>query len=498
MILQLLGFAPDADPVAVPATNQIGSPVRGIIASILTNCSGVVPSLRGLKGAPSPASTPLAALANTCQGAAVLAKLDASTRFFAGSATKLYEAATSVWSDVSRAAAYTPNSTQRWRFAQFGNVSLAANGADTIQASVSTGAFSCISGAPVAAVVETVGAFVFGFNTSTNAHGWQCAGINGYTSWTTSIATQAASGVLTATPGPILAGRRFGAAVVAYKKNSMYLGYYVGPPNIWQFDQIPGNAGAMSQEAVVNIGTPDNPKHIFMGEDNFYIFDGAKPVPIGTNRIKQQVFNALLQSRYYACAALHDRVNNRVYFYYPVADSVLPDHCVVYNYRTDKWGQDDRQIEVPVEYVTPGITYDSLGNTYSTYNDLPSLPYDVAFLNSAQPLPGIFDTSHNVKSLTGVAGNTSFTSGDVGNDVNVLSLSRVRPRWLTAPTTASLVNSYRMNTGDSLTTDATTSLSSSNTFDVMRDARWHRFQQSMTGDWELAVLDVEVEGASLE
>src|SRR5687767_895887 len=119
MLLPLLGYAPDADPT---------------VLGVLTNCSGVVPSLKRLKGAPSASVTPLATLAATCQGAAVLAKTDGTTRFLAGTGVKIYEAQTSTWADVSRAAAYTMNSTGRWRFAQLGNVSLAANGADTIQA----------------------------------------------------------------------------------------------------------------------------------------------------------------------------------------------------------------------------------------------------------------------------------------------------------------------------------------------------------------------------
>ena len=468
--VRLLGYAPDAAPT---------------IIGVLTNCSGVVPSLKGMKGAPSPASTGFQALSGTCQGAAVLAKLDNSTRFFAGAPTKIFEANGTAWTDVSRASSYTPNSTQRWRFAQFGNVSIATSGNDTVQASAST-AFADIAGAPVAGIVETVNQFVFAFNTDVAADAWHCCAIGDHTNWVPSIATQSARGRLTATPGPIVGGRRFGDAIIAYKQKSMYLGFYVGPPVIWGFTQIPGDAGAMSHESIVNIGTPENPKHIFMGSEDFYLYDGAKPIPIGTNRVKVQVFGQLLQSRFYTCSSLHDRKNSLVYFYYPVADSSLPDHCVVYNYRTDSWGVDDRQIEIPVEYVTPGITYDSLGNTYSTYDSLPSLPYDLAFLNPMSFIPAIFDLSHTVKTLTGAAASSSITTGDLGADMDFLTLSRVRPRFLIKPTSATMVNSWRNNLGDSLTADVAVALSSFGTFDSMRDARWHRFMMSFVGDWEMA------------
>lgn len=483
MIVALLGYAPDADPT---------------IIGVLTNCSGVVPSIKGMKGAPSPSDTGMATLDATCQGAALLTKLDGTTRLLAGTAKKIQEAGSSTWSNVSRAATYTTAATGLWRFAQQANVSLAANGSDTLQASVSSGPFSCVAGAPIAAIVETVGKFVFAASTSSNAHGIQWSALNDYTSWSPSVATQAGSDVLTATPGSITAARRFGNTVIVYKKNSMFLGVNVGPPTVWEFNLIPGTAGAMSQEVVVNIGTPENPKHIFMGEDDFYLYDGSKPVPIGSNRVKKTVFGELVQSRSYACKALHDPRENRVYFYYPAVDSVLPGKAVVYNYKTDRWGQDvDRQIEAATDYVAAAITYDSVGALYATYNALPNLTYDQAFVGSTQISPAIFNTSHQIKTLTGAAGNTSFITGDYGDDSRMTTATRVIPRFIQAPSSATLTNYYKQRSGDSLTADGTTDLSSGK-FDFIREARWHRLQFAFTGDWEMPGFVPEWEDSGSE
>jgi hypothetical protein len=237
----------------------------------------------------------------------------------------------------------------------------AANGADTVQASVSSGAFSCVAGAPVAAVVETVGKFVFALNTSADARKVQWSALNDYTSWAASISTQAGSDTLTQTQDAVTAGRAFGSTIIVYKKNSMYLGVYVGQPNIWEFNLIPGTAGALSQEVVVNVGTPENPKHLFMGEDDFYLYDGTRPLPIGDGRIRREVFGSLVQTRGYACTALHDKQNNLVYFYWPSTDTQLPDKCRVYNYKTNQWGVDDRSVEAATDFIAAALTYDSLG-----------------------------------------------------------------------------------------------------------------------------------------
>lgn len=490
MKIAFVGYAPDLDPTT-----------KGVI----TNCGALVPSMRGMKGAPNAQSAGLAALAAACRGAATLTKLDGSNRVFAGTATALYEVASGAWTDRTRASgAYTLGASTRWRFAQFGDKSLAAAKSDILQSST-TGAFANVAAnAPKASIVETVNNFVFLFDVNDQGaiydsadrpDGWWCSKISDETVWTPSIADQAATGRLTSAPGKIRAGRRFGDAIVAYKDRAMYLGVYTGRPSIWEFREVPGNVGALCQEVVVNVGTPENPRHIFMGFEDFYSFDGAKPVPIG-NDLKVTVFTELNRARSEHCIALHDRTNSLVYFYYPVADSLNPDKCVVYNYKTGKWGRDDRQIQMAFEYIQASKTYADIGTDYSTYGNLPEVSYGSAFWTAGYSKPAIFNTSNVLQTLDAAAANVSLTTWDMGDDEYESLLSRVTPRYLTAPTTGQMINYYRQTIGDSLTTDATTSQSSGR-FDVLREARWHRLRFDWTGNVELPgiVLDLTKQGS---
>jgi hypothetical protein len=99
--------------------------------------------------------------------------------------------------------------------------------------------------------------------------------------------------------------------------------------------------------------------------------------------------------------------------------------------------------------------------------------------------------------VDGVTSSSSITTGDIGDDLVELLLTRLKCRYITAPTAASLTNYYRQNIGDSLTTDATTS-ETSGKFDVLREARWHRFGIAFTGDVELSSLVPEFERAGDE
>jgi hypothetical protein len=196
MLVQIQGYAPDL-PQNTPG--------------VLVDCTNMVPTIRGMKGAPNvqDPSGISGALAATCQGAVSLRKLDESVRVFAGTGTKLYEIAGGSWTDRTRASGgdYSLSSDIRWRFTQFGNVSIAASKSETLQAST-TGAFADIAGAPKAGVVEVVGQFVFlgdtdegTFGDSPNRVWWSAKG--DHTDWTPSIATECATLLITSTPGKI-------------------------------------------------------------------------------------------------------------------------------------------------------------------------------------------------------------------------------------------------------------------------------------------------------
>ena len=470
--MKLLGYSPDVDQT-----------VEGVI----TDCSAFIPTEKGMQAAPSAQSTGVSALVSACYGAGALRKLDNTTRVIAGTATKLYELSGTSWTDRTRAVGgdYTLGTANAWRFAQFGDTTLAVARTETLQSS-SSGAFANVTGAPKASIVETVAGFVFLFDTNDASFGdspnrWWCAAQNSFTDWTPSVATQCASGLLVSTSGKIFAGKRFGDQIVVYKERAMYVGTYVGTPQIWNFQQVAGEAGCNSQEAIVNIGTTENPIHLFMGVDNFWRFDGARPVPLGEGVVKKTVYNEFDDAYAYRVRTVHDRVNSRVYFYYPKNGSNgLLTGCVVYHYRNNQWGRDDRTIEVALEYISGGITWDSI--PFASWDTIsPALSWDSPFWNAGAYTPAIFDTNHTLMSLDGVATNSSFTTGDMGDDFNFFLLSRVKPRWLTKPTSANMINFHKDSEGDMLTTGVTTAMSISR-FDLLISARWHRMQFDMVGD----------------
>ena len=492
--LNLRGYCPDLSPQT---------------PGIILDCSAIVPSFSGISAAPSFSDVGLDALAAACRGAGVVRKLDASTRFIAGTAANIYENSSgTTWTDITRASGgdYSLGEANRWRIAQYGDTTLMAAKTETLQQS-SSGAFADVSGAPKASIVETVGQFAMLFDTNEVTFGdspdrWFGSAIGDVTDWTPSVATQCATGRLTSTSGPIRGARRLGEAIVAYKDHAMFLGVYVGPPLIWDWREVSDAVGAPCHEVIVPVTTrTGGAAHIFMGYEDFYYYDGSRPVPI-PNPVKKTVFQDIEKSFLYRSYALHDRINSLIYFFYVSTSGGDIDSCVVYNYRKDQWldswGRDDRTIEATAEYVTAGPTYDELGDLYSTYDTNIPFSYDSPFWVSGYPVPAVFNSSHKVGSLTGTPGNSSFTVTDFGDDSQFTTLSRVRMRYRSTPGSASLANAYKNLSGDSLTNDTTTALSDGK-FDVMRSARWHRLTHTCTGAMELPheaamTIDLEKDG----
>lgn len=471
----ILGFAPDSDPTT---------------PGVLMDCSNVIPYESGFQGAPTPVSVAVSALAAECRGAVVATKLDGSRRVFAGTQTKIYELVGTTWTDRS-AGTYTGSSESRWSFCQFGDTSIASNLADAMQSS-STGSFAAIAGAPKAKIVVSASNnFVVAFNTNEATYGqsqdrWWCCAQSDQTSWTPNVATGANTGRLVAVEGAIQAAQTLGDYIVAYKQRAIFLGRYVGGSVVWQWNLIPGGeAGAVGQEAVCDIGGA----HFIVGNDNFWLFDGTRPVPLGNGVNRQWFLDNSSPTYRYKTKATFDKQHNLVRVNYPSsASSGSCDACLVFHVGAKKWGRNNASIEAPLNYISPGVTIDGLNSYASTINALPNIPLDSQYWLSGGQIPTYFNTSHQLVSMNGATADSNFTTGDMGDDDVVTVIDRVRVRHVQAPTSASCTGYFKFNEGDALQSGPTNAVSDGK-FDIRQSGRFHRLRFDFTGDHKETAYD---------
>lgn len=472
----LVGFTPDVDP-ATPG--------------VIVDASNVIPHPAGMKGAPTAvAVSGVPALAAECRNSAVATLLAGTRRIFAGTSTKLYELSGGSWSDVSRGGNYSLGSDDRWDFVQFGNATLASNKSTTIQRSNGSGAFADIATAPKAKIIEAASGFVLAFDTNDGTYGdspdrWWCSALNDDTLWTPSVTTLATTGRLVSAPGPISAAKTFGDQIVVYKDRAIYLGRYVGSPAVWQFDAIPGDIGCVGQDAVCDIG----PAQIFVGRGDIYYFDGTRPVSIAEGQVRQWFYNNASQNYLYKTTVIHDKQQNLVWVFYVGGASTtgVLDSAMVYHLGRKQWGVATITIEAAMNYVSAGYTYNSIATSF-TYDSTPSVSYDSQYWLSGGRLMTVFNSSHQMCSLTGVTGTSSMTLFDIGDDQQVTKLQRTRIAYLTNPTSATCAGFVRMARG-AVANNGGSGTYTNGKFDVRQTGRFHRVKVDAVGNWAASGAD---------
>jgi hypothetical protein len=473
-MIPLTGFSPDLDPTA-----------PGVIAE----CDNLIPTLKGMAGAPTPVDAGADALPSACRGAAVLSLLNNARRVFAGTQTQLLELTGTSFVDQSRAGGYTGSSENRWRFAQFGNVSLACNQTEQIQVSTGT-TFADIAQAPHARIIETASGFILAFGLNDTYVGgdrpdaWACSGLYDYATWTPAATNQAAFGYLLDTPGEIRAAKRLGKDVAVYKERSTYLGRYVGPPVVWAFDLIAANAGAICQEAVIDTGTA----HLFIGRDDFWMFDGTVPKPIGAP-VKQWFFAHSDSTYRQNIRAYFDQYQNVAWWFYPAnGTGGALSHAIVYNLNNGRWGHVTLNIQSVLLYQKPDTTYDNWPpGAAVTFDAIPDIPFDSPVFDTSAAVMAVFGVDNKIKQIIGPCAAASLTTGDLGDDDQFTTLTRVTPRFTLPPANASMTHSTRDVSGGALDQRSTCTLDG-NRFEPLASGRWHRLRIDCTGDFEIVGL----------
>jgi hypothetical protein len=481
----VLGFTPDAPP-ATPG--------------ILRDCSNLIPYEGGMRAANSATAQGSAARAGEVRGAVTITKLDSTRRVFAGTTAKIEELSGTTWTDRSRAGApaYALGATSWWSFAQFGDNTYAVN-LDTVVQKSTTGAFADVSGAPKARVLRSLvtssGGFLFACNTvdatfGTSPDRWWCSALNNGDDWTVNPSvTLCNSGRLLGADGGITTAEKLGNdRIVIYKDRSLYVGSFVGAPAVWSFQEYP-NVGCVGLNAVVDIGTA----HIFVGRDNFWMFDGARPVSIADGQLRQWFINNRSSDYAYLTQVIFDRTYKLIYIFFPSAGSTSCDKCIVYHLGTKQWGRMDLSVETVFLYNSSTVTWDTLSAaTWDTWTDTPS--WD--FVASGSDVISYFNTSHTMQLLNGTPGASYMTLDDMGDDETVTRLTQCSLRYAVRPSTATVTAYYSMATGATPSTGLTISAydvpaAADNKFKLRQTARFHRLQFNFTGSCSVTGYNVD-------
>ena len=151
-----------------------------------------------------------------------------------------------------------------------------------------------------------------------------------YTNWVPSVSSTSGE-VVVADGTKIVGGVRSRNAINIWTDNSLWTMQYVGPPFIFRMQQIGTNCGLISQHAAVDY----DGRAVWMGYDNFYVFDGqVKSLPC---TVRRYVFDRLnVDQKDKIFCGINSEFKEIVWLY-PSTDSTECDSYVIWSPDENYW-----------------------------------------------------------------------------------------------------------------------------------------------------------------
>lgn len=151
-----------------------------------------------------------------------------------------------------------------------------------------------------------------------------------FTNWQPSITTTSGETIL-ADGTEIVGAVRSRNSIHIWTDNAMYTQQFVGPPFVFNFQQVGTNCGLIAPHAAVDY---DGVSY-WMGDNNFYAFDGrVRNLPCTVRRYLYDDFNMTNKDKVYA------GVNSEfkeIIWLYPKANSTEPNSYIIYNVEEQTW-----------------------------------------------------------------------------------------------------------------------------------------------------------------
>ena len=416
-----------------------------------------------------------------------VAKFGANVEVFAGGATKLFklDIATLNLNDVSKVGGYGGNGT--WKFEQFGNVVLACNDTQKIQAwtiGVSSTFADVAAAAPIAKDIAVIRDFVFAGNLlgGTEPDKVQWSDINDETDWVSGATSQSDFQIIP-DGGNVQAitGGEFGVVLL---EKSVVRCSYVGSPLFWQFDTISNGLGCLEGNSVARYGNIT----FFIADDGFYSTDGQTVTNIGLEKVDRWFFSRVDLTQINTISVAIDPVKNLVVWNYADVDGNR--RIIIYNWQLEKWSRAETTSDVVGTIATLGETLETLESSLG-YTDIDTMP---ASLDSRLFIGGKFLFAGARESKIAVFTGESITPQLITTDVEIgynSVATLARPQIDNG--TAQVAVASRRELDDTIGFSAFVPATTEGRCSLRSAGRYHRFNVQPTGNWTTAMaVDVDI------
>ena len=410
-----------------------------------------------------------------------------ATLVFAGGATKLFrlDAADLSLDNVSKSGNYTTPTDQRWRFTQFGNVIIAANGQAKLQGYNlnSSSLFADLSAdAPDARYVTVVRDFVVSGHQTSYYNRVQWSALGDESSWANSATTQADFQDIP--DGGSVVGVTGGEFGLVFMDRAIHRMSYVGSPLVFQFDNISRNLGCYEANSIIQYGGTS----FFLGDDGFYACDGQNIVPIGSEKVNRFFFDNVDEGTLYLMSVAVDPVKKLIIWAYASNSSATPDSLLIYNFQTQKWTSGTTHVDKIASTSTPAVTLEGM-DTYGTLETILTTFDSRLWLGGKLQLAGV--DGAKIVTFSGANATAYLETGDIEVSGSTSAITMVKP--IVDDGSGSVALLSRRLLSESTVFGSQSAADAENRVSVRGIGRYHRLQLTPTGSWTSAVgMDIDL------
>lgn len=422
--------------------------------------------------------TPALALPGILGGCAYVSSVGEG-RLLGGTDTTLY-----VYTGVAWSSKLGGLAASGWRFDQFGDLVIAANGGAPVKYDMISDTAALLGGSPPDSdMVATVRNQVFLAGDPAAQATLAISGYNDSEEW--SAGTNQCLFVPFVDGGRIM-GLAGGETGVILQQRSITRATYTGDVTVWQFDKISQNVGCMAKGSVASAGQ----MVFFLSEQGFMMTDRNTVTPIGAEKTDRTFFSTYNRSDIDNISCAVDPRSTVVSWLMPGA----PGRLWSYNWTLQKWADFELPCKKVFSGFTANTTLEALDALFPGGLETVTPTLDDIAWQGGNPLLLLIDNSSFVGALAGPIAAAEFDIAPqefiTGRRVRIR-----RARVLTDATGGTVTVDARARAGDAATAVASGSIRDNGTVPLRANGRVIGLTVNMpTTSWTYAVgLEVEFE-----
>jgi hypothetical protein len=384
--------------------------------------------------------------------------------------------------------AYVTPTNQRWRFTQFGNVIIAANGGNRLQGynlDTSSTFQDLAADAPRSRYITIVRDFVVsGYAGTDFPNRVQWSALGDESSWTNSATTQADFQDIP--DGGSVVGVTGGEFGLVFMDRSIHRMSYVGSPLVFQFDNISRNLGCYEANSIIQYAGTS----FFLADDGFYACDGQKVIPIGNEKVNRFFYNDADEGLLSLMSSAVDPFRKLVIWAYASNSSATADKLLIYNYETNRWSSGTTVVDRIASTSSPAFTLDGL-DVFGTLEQIDSSFDDRVWLGGKMQFAGV--NLAKIVTFSGDPMTATIETGDIEVPGTTSAITMAKPIVDNGSGNVALVSRRLLN--EPVVFGAQSVADAENRVSIRGVGRYHRLQLTPTGLWKTAVgMDIDLNG----